>query len=221
MPNDEAANEIIWTDGDIMDSYQELLEHLWCIGELEGPDNDGIYTFHGGRFAKTDLLVYLQEIVAHVRDDYEIYAKLLGRRTRERQLLEQAWLALRCGVKCDDKCNRYQDCGYRVARSAIQAYLDESLERPPQHGMEATLTAASLAFKEFVRTRNIHRPYNSAHEGWAVIHEEVDELWDEVRKRVHDSAAMQEEAIQVAATAMRFIADVCLPDSSKKGLTRD
>lgn len=51
--------------------------------------------------------------------------------------------------------------------------------------------------------------FNSAHEGYAVLLEEVDDLWDEVKKR--DPAAMRTEAIQVAAMALRFLVDVCAP----------
>jgi hypothetical protein len=52
----------------------------------------------------------------------------------------------------------------------------------------------------------------SPHEGWAILKEEVDELWNEV-KRQHDAdgrdAAMYTEAMQVAAMAMRFMYDCC------------
>jgi phage terminase large subunit GpA-like protein len=54
-----------------------------------------------------------------------------------------------------------------------------------------------------------HGPMSSGHEGYAVILEELDELWEEVRKRKPDSALMRAEAIQVAAMALRFVLDVC------------
>ncbi len=73
MPNDEAANEIIWTDGDVMESCDELLEHLWVTGELEGPDAQGIYTFHGGLFTKVALEAHLKRSVAEVRHQYDLY----------------------------------------------------------------------------------------------------------------------------------------------------
>lgn len=47
--------------------------------------------------------------------------------------------------------------------------------------------------------------FNSAHEGYAVILEELDELWDEVKKREPDVKNMRAEAVQVAAMAMKFI----------------
>lgn len=54
-------------------------------------------------------------------------------------------------------------------------------------------------------------PFNSAHEGYAVLLEEMDELkahvWTNQKRR--DLAAMRHEAIQVAAMAIRFVHDVC------------
>lgn len=53
-------------------------------------------------------------------------------------------------------------------------------------------------------------PFNSAHEGFAVLLEEVDELWDHVKVKQgkRDVAAMRKEAIQVAAMALRFAVDL-------------
>jgi hypothetical protein len=54
-------------------------------------------------------------------------------------------------------------------------------------------------------------PFNSAHEGYAVLLEEIDELWDEVKKspKKRDLVLMRAEAVQVAAMALRFLIDVC------------
>ncbi len=49
-------------------------------------------------------------------------------------------------------------------------------------------------------------PFNSAHEGWAVLYEEVDEIWDEVRADNLDAAIA--EAIQAGAMCVRFVADM-------------
>lgn len=65
---------------------------------------------------------------------------------------------------------------------------------------------------ELLRAQNKFAPMNSAHEGFAILKEEVDELWDEVRCRpdtLGRTARMREEAVQVAAMAIRFIQDVC------------
>ena len=54
-------------------------------------------------------------------------------------------------------------------------------------------------------------PMHSAHEGFSILKEEVDELWDEVKTQQskHDFRKMEAEAIQVAAMAVRFMIDVC------------
>jgi hypothetical protein len=53
--------------------------------------------------------------------------------------------------------------------------------------------------------------FNSVHEGWAVILEELDELWDEVKAFPKNSTKpkMRVEAAQVAAMAIRFMMDLC------------
>jgi hypothetical protein len=61
---------------------------------------------------------------------------------------------------------------------------------------------------EVKRAVGKHPLFNSAHEGYAVLLEEVDELWDEVKKRDHDPVAMRTEATHVAAMALRFIAEL-------------
>jgi len=54
-----------------------------------------------------------------------------------------------------------------------------------------------------------HGHFRSAHEGWAVILEELDELWDIVRlkKSKRSPEAMRQEAKQVAAMAVKFMMD--------------
>lgn len=56
--------------------------------------------------------------------------------------------------------------------------------------------------------------FHSAHEGYAILQEEVDELWDlvKVNQRRHDRRAMRKEATQVAAMAIRFMLDLCHDD---------
>ena len=67
---------------------------------------------------------------------------------------------------------------------------------------------------ELTRARAQHGPMRGAHEGYAVILEELDELWDEVRSRNHNKRRMRLEAIQVAAMAIKFIEDVCDADQA-------
>ncbi len=75
---------------------------------------------------------------------------------------------------------------------------------------EAT-TEAMLGFEKW-------GPFNSAHEGFAILLEEVDELkahvWTNQKRR--DLEAMRKEAIQVAAMAMRFALEVCDETKGRK-----
>lgn len=74
--------------------------------------------------------------------------------------------------------------------------------------------AMTLIREELGRTMAAFPPMHSAHEGFAVLKEEVDELWDQVKvnQKRHDLVSMTNEAIQVAAMALRFAVDVCRPD---------
>lgn len=52
-------------------------------------------------------------------------------------------------------------------------------------------------------------PFHSLHEGYAVILEEVDELWDEIKRcqPFEFNSQHRNEALQIAAMAIRFILD--------------
>ena len=69
---------------------------------------------------------------------------------------------------------------------------------------------------ELIRALHRHAPMASAHEGYAVILEELDELWAEVKKRSdrRSRSAMRAEACQVAAMAIRFMLEVTPPESA-------
>lgn len=56
---------------------------------------------------------------------------------------------------------------------------------------------------EYISAHQKFTAYASLHEGYAVILEELDELWAEIKKRSKDrsSTRLYEEAIQVASTA--------------------
>lgn len=51
-----------------------------------------------------------------------------------------------------------------------------------------------------------HGEYHSLHEGYAMLAEEVDELWDWVRakREKRDPAAIRREAVQIAAVAVKI-----------------
>jgi len=72
--------------------------------------------------------------------------------------------------------------------------------------------AVSLIIDEYIAATRINKPFASAHEGYAIILEELDELWDEIKKKEHrrKGSRMTEEAVQVGAMALRFLVDTCL-----------
>lgn len=63
-------------------------------------------------------------------------------------------------------------------------------------------------YNELERAQKRFKRYNSPHEGWAVIKEEMDELWDEVRLKSGTPLGRYKEAMQVAATAVRYMLEV-------------
>ncbi len=68
--------------------------------------------------------------------------------------------------------------------------------------------ANAEALEELERAVKKFGPFHNPHEGYAVLKEEVDELWDEIKGRA-DKDRMKEEAGQVAAMALRFLVDLC------------
>jgi hypothetical protein len=66
-----------------------------------------------------------------------------------------------------------------------------------------------LVEAELSRARAKHAPeMNNAHEAYAVIFEELDEFWDEVRAQKHDPAKMLKELVQTAAMCARAAEDL-------------
>lgn len=68
-------------------------------------------------------------------------------------------------------------------------------------------------WEEWNSARQKFGPFNSSHEGFAVLHEEFDELkaevWKNGSKHPDRDTQMRKEAIQVAAMALRFLTDCC------------
>lgn len=81
--------------------------------------------------------------------------------------------------------------------------------------MEVTMAHESLLQEigaELARAEGLFPPFNSSHEGYAVLLEEVDELWHEVKNNKGADALQRQrrEAVQVAAMACRFL---CMIDA--------
>jgi hypothetical protein len=63
--------------------------------------------------------------------------------------------------------------------------------------------------EELLRATAEFGAFASTHEGYAVILEELDELWAEIKDKKSTNKKMRKEAIQVAAMAIRFVVDCC------------
>lgn len=50
--------------------------------------------------------------------------------------------------------------------------------------------------------------FHNSHEGYAVMREELDELWDEIKSKSGTRFNCYKEAIQVGAMAIRFVRDL-------------
>ena len=64
---------------------------------------------------------------------------------------------------------------------------------------------------EFERSNKLYKSFNSNHEAYAVILEELDEVWDEIKKskEVTGNEAMKKELIQVGAMVVKFLDNLC------------
>ena len=69
-------------------------------------------------------------------------------------------------------------------------------------------TAIEKIIEEYGRAANKFGSFASTHEGYAVLLEEVDELWDEVKCN-GSKENLRREAVQVAAMGLRFLVDCC------------
>lgn len=85
-----------------------------------------------------------------------------------------------------------------IIRDGKRSYsLTEQLDQRFLESVQAELRAA----------RAKHKPINSWHEGYAVILEEVEEFWEEAKRRIPEPERLHEELIQIAAMAVRTAVD--------------
>ena len=66
--------------------------------------------------------------------------------------------------------------------------------------------ANDLILAEFKRARQKFAPMRGPHEGYAVILEELDEAWDEIK--ANNIPRARKEMLQVAAMALAFLVEV-------------
>ncbi len=92
--------------------------------------------------------------------------------------------------------DRIEDEARRAIHEAEQRALEADVDR-----VLAQIRA------ELLRAKWKHpKPFNSPHEGYAVILEEMDELFEEVR--ADNIPRQREEAVQVGAMAARYLLEI-------------
>ena len=96
----------------------------------------------------------------------------------------------------------------------VSPYWDHEGERKPRHPAqprdEAPPDLFAAVAAELVRARSRHAPMHSAHEAYAVILEELDEVKAEVWSKTIDCTHLRKELIQLAAMAVRAVEDLGL-----------
>lgn len=90
------------------------------------------------------------------------------------------------------------------------AAVEKRNNRLPDKFASAEHVAGEIV-DEFIHAREKHKACNSFHEHYAVLLEEVDEYWEEVRKNStqRSKKRIREELIQVAAMALAGIVELC------------
>lgn len=64
---------------------------------------------------------------------------------------------------------------------------------------------------EYLRATDLYPDLHSNHEAYAVIKEEMDELWDAIKKskETHGNKEIREELIHVGAMVVRYLNNLC------------
>jgi len=85
---------------------------------------------------------------------------------------------------------------------------------------------AEELLRELTAAQSEHKAFRNAHEAYAVLLEEVDEFWEEVKKKSVDDGSiarnitlncMRKELIQIGAMAMRSLLDLNLLTEKEGG----
>lgn len=95
-----------------------------------------------------------------------------------------------------------EECGVNII-SLTRLVEVEQPSSDYHHRLRSALLSVGA---ELLNARQKFPEFNSAHEGYGVLKEEVDEMWDAIKG--NDIKSAREEAIQVAAMAVSFILDL-------------
>lgn len=120
------------------------------------------------------------------------------------------------------KCGPYsRDSGYFATRGHAEAELlewNKLVENPEPSKFPELEENLQKVKTECLQAMRDWPPYNSAHEAYGVLMEEVEEFWDHVKtnQKRRDLPNMKKEAIQIAAVALRIATEVCGEERGRK-----
>lgn len=86
-------------------------------------------------------------------------------------------------------------------------------EYQEREALNKRMRLLALIDQEFDRATRGFNEFNSPHEGWAVIREELDELWEHVKANDGRGREAMVEAIQIATMALRYVYDLSTQDA--------
>ena len=104
----------------------------------------------------------------------------------------------------------YQRHGFEFKNVTLEAPLDanQSVRLTTDSEPDIDQVFPKRVAAELAAARAAHAPMYSLHEGYAVLLEEVDELWDEIKAKVRNHEKIADETVQIAAMCQRLFEDV-------------
>ena len=83
--------------------------------------------------------------------------------------------------------------------------MSSALKRSEQQTEQSFRHYSEQVLGELQRATAAYGPFNSPHEGFGIIKEELDEFWDEVKN--NNGTLARKEIVQVAAMCYRYLQD--------------
>lgn len=192
--NDKQLGEYAWF-------YENSDNKTHPVGEKK-PNAFGLYDMHGNVWEWCDSFYY--------KDETEPGSSRVLRGGSWYNSFQGARSAYRYNYSPGDSSLLI---GFRLVRTpaSVNSQTKYELNENLENIIEAAKAETLGALKNWPK-------FNSAHEGFAVLKEEVDELWEHVKtnQKKRHIADMKKEAIQIAAMALRFALEVCDEESGRK-----
>lgn len=102
-------------------------------------------------------------------------------------------------------------------KTLLEDLREEQRTTIEAHVKQLYYTKSSEFAEELAKARRKFPVQNSAHEGYAVILEELEELWDLVKQKQseRDYSLLRKETIQLGAMVLAFLVEVVEPENRR------